>query len=44
MTFIIAHAQAPFLFGNTEAFYVGLSTVIIFAFLGPKLWADFKTS
>jgi hypothetical protein len=44
MTFIVAHAQAPFIFGNTEAFIVALSTVIIFAFMGPKLWADFKTN
>ena len=44
MTFIVAHAQAPLLFGNTEAFFVGLSTVIIFSILGPKLWADLKGS
>ena len=44
MNFIIAHAQAPVHFGNTEAFFVGLATVIIFSILGPKLWADFKSS
>jgi len=44
MTFIIAHTQAPVHFGSTEAFFVGLATVIIFSILGPKLWADLRNS
>jgi len=39
---IVAHAQLPVELGPSEYFFVALSTVIIFAFLGPKLWADLK--
>lgn len=42
MKFVLAHSQLPVEFGGPEYFFVGLSTVIIFAILGPKLWADIK--
>lgn len=42
MNTIVAHAQLPVELGTTEYFFVALSTVIIFAILGPKLWADLK--
>lgn len=39
---LVAHGQLPVTLGGPEFFFIGLSTVIIFAILGPKLWADLK--
>ena len=40
MNAVVAHGQLPVTLGGPEFFFIGLSTVIIFAILGPKLWAD----
>ena len=42
MKLVIAHGQLPVNIGGPEYFFIGLATVIIFAILGPKLWADIK--
>ena len=40
MNVFVAHGQLPVALGGPEYFFIGLATVIIFAILGPKLWAD----
>jgi hypothetical protein len=42
MLFPIAHAAPSVVVGPVEWGFVALSSAIIFIFLGPKIWAQFK--
>ena len=42
MNFVIAHAAAPVNLGIEEWGFVALSSAIIFAILGKRLWLDFR--
>ena len=42
MKFVVAHAPAPVTLGMEEWAFVALSTTIIFAILGKRLWLDFR--
>jgi hypothetical protein len=43
MTFI-AHAAPPFFVGPVEWGFVALTSSIIFVFVGPKIWKQFKSA
>lgn len=42
MTFI-AHAAPPLIVGPVEWGFVALTSAIIFVFVGPKIWKQFKS-
>jgi len=39
----LGHAAAPLVIGTIEMGFVGLASALIFVFVGPKIWAQFKT-
>ena len=43
MTFI-AHAAPPLSVGPIELGFVALTSIIIFVFVGPKIWRQFKSA
>mgnify|MGYP005640289661 CR=1 FL=1 len=43
MTFI-AHAAPPLIVGPVEWGFVALTSAIIFVFVGPKIWKQFKSA
>lgn len=40
----IAHASPPVVVGPVEWGFVALTSFIIFFFVGPKIWRQFKTA
>ena len=43
MNFYVGHAAPDVVVGPVEWGFVALASAIIFIFLGPKIWAQFKT-
>ena len=43
MILTVAHAASPVVLGPVEWGFVALSSAIIFIFVGPKIWAQFKS-
>ena len=44
MNLVVAHAPSPVVVGPSEWGFVVLTSVIIFIFVGPKIWKQFRST